>query len=250
MKGILSKIKHRLMKLRLQPIRVFCFHEVSDIDEGSPDWIPMEFFKKEALRLQNGGYEFITLKEAHEHIEKDKIRTKKYAVLTADDGLRCHLELLLWLKEHNIPITLCLNVTSPKQKKCGKPYVDWYGIKDEQTERKYAEQLYISDDELNGLDTGYVSFALHGVNHNEAATDLNAEELQRDIELCMGRYEEDAHFIPFYVYKYGKHTKETDMIVRRNKLIPVLSDGAKNYNDAAVIHREILENIFKQCQQK
>ena len=248
--GILSKIKHKWLKLRLQSIRVFCFHEVSDVDEGSPDWVPMEFFKTEVMRLQGAGYEFISLKEAHEHIKKDKIRTKKYAVLTADDGLRCHLELLPWLKEHNVPITLCLNVTSPKQLKCGKPYVDWYGIKDAQAEQKYAEQLYISEDELNELDPEYVSFALHGVNHDEAATDLNTEELQRDIDLCMVRYGEDVHFVPFYVYKYGKHTKETDMLVLQNKLIPVLSDGAKNYNDTTVIHREILENIYKQCQQK
>lgn len=249
-KDFINRIRHKWTKMRLQPIRVLCFHEVSDVDEGSPDWIPIDFLKEELIRMRQQGYQFITLKEAHEHIRKDKIRTAKYAVLTADDGLRCHLELLPWLEEQDIPITLCLNVISPQQKKCGKPYVDWYNINDEQTEQKYAERLYISEEELNGLNSEYVSFALHGENHNEAATDLSAEELQRDIELCLEKYEDNARFVPFYVYKYGKHTKGTDMIVRRNNLIPVLSDGAKNYNDVSVIHREIIENIYKKCQSK
>jgi len=242
---LINKIKRKWKKLRLQPIRVFCFHEIGTVSDGSNDWMPTDQLQKMLKQMQEEGYEFISLKKAHKHICNDFVRTQKYAVLTADDGLKCQLELLPWLEEHKIPITLCLNVTSPKQEKCGRPYRQWYHMEDEKTEKQFAKRLYISEKELEMLDANMVSYALHGYNHDESAVEITLDELQRDIEGCIERYGQDKHFVPFYVYKYGTHNADTDEVVRRNKLVPVLSDGLWNYNDGKLIHREILEYIYR-----
>ena len=66
------------MKLRLQPIRVFCFHQVSETFDPNvyckPDWISLDFLKEFVLRLQKEGYEFISLEEAHWYISEDFFR--------------------------------------------------------------------------------------------------------------------------------------------------------------------------------
>ena len=245
-----NRIMRGWMKLRLQPIRVLCFHEIGNCCAGSSDWVPTEFLQSILMDMQKQGCTFISLSEAHRHIANDILRTRKYAVLTADDGLRCHMEILPWLEEHNIPITLCLNVTSPHLKQCGLPYKKWYHIKEAEMEQKYAEQLYVPDAELDKLESPLVTYALHGFNHNEAATDLTLEELQQDIQQCVNRYGKHPRYVPFYTYKYGKHNAQTDALVRQNHLIPVLSDGRMNYNDESVIHREIVEAIYKKWQQK
>lgn len=56
--NICAKIRRKLLKLRLQPIRVFCFHQVSE-----------------------------TFDEAYEKWKHNWYRRKKYAVLTADNNL-------------------------------------------------------------------------------------------------------------------------------------------------------------------
>ena len=249
MRSIFDKIQRKLLHLRLRPIRVFCFHEVSETDENSPDWVPISFFKEQIMEYKNAGYEFITLAEAHRHISKDIFRRHKYAVLTADDGLRCQLELLPWLQEQNIPVTLSLNVKSLKQKECGAPYREWYHIQDPSTEKRYAEKLYISEKELSELQLDNVSVALHGVDHDKAATDVTIEEFEQDVIECLKVFSKNKHYTPFYVYKYGKHNNITDELLKKYGLTPVLSDGEKNYNDSNVVHREILETIYRKiCQ--
>ena len=122
LKELWKKIQRRLLKFRLQPIRVFCFHQVSETFDPNvyckPDWISMDFLKSFIKKLQNEGYEFISLEVAYNHIKNDKIRLKKYAVLTADDGLKCQLELLPWLEEHRVPITLFVNTETLDGKTC------------------------------------------------------------------------------------------------------------------------------------
>lgn len=47
---LISKVKRKIIKLRLRPIRVFCCHEVSDYFDAKTtwegDWISTEDFKK------------------------------------------------------------------------------------------------------------------------------------------------------------------------------------------------------------
>lgn len=247
-KVIVSKLNRRLLRLRLQPIRVFCFHEVSETGGNNPDRIPTSFLKETIQQLLNSGYKFISLKEAHAHIKNDKIRMKKYAVLTADDGLKCQLDILAWLEEKGIPITLCLNVLSLNNENCGLPYRKWYHIEDKDTEKRYAEQLYISESELQEIKSGFVTFAMHGVNHDESSTEISLDDFKRDVETCIRKFSSNEHYVPFYTYKYGKHNRNTDEVLHQFGLTPILVDGEKNYDDASCIHRESLEKIYRKCQ--
>jgi peptidoglycan/xylan/chitin deacetylase (PgdA/CDA1 family) len=249
-KEIVLKLERKLLRFRLQPVRVFCFHEVGENEENNPDRIPMSFLMETIQQLLNCGYEFISLEEAHAHIKKDKIRIKKYAVLTADDGLKCQLNVLEWLEKKNIPITLCLNVLSLNNKTCGLPYRKWYHIEDKETEKRYAEQLYISESELQRIESNLVTFALHGVNHDEAATEISLDDFKKDVETCMQKFVLNKHYVPYYTYKYGMHNRNTDEVLRQYNLTPILVDGEKNYNDASCIHRELLEALYRKCQQK
>ena len=101
------------MKLRLQPIRVYCFHHVSDAYDTSymweEDWLNTDALKTFILGLQQNGYTFISLSEAHAKLTNDIYRNRKYAVLTADDGFKTLLNIVPWLIEQQIPITLFMN---------------------------------------------------------------------------------------------------------------------------------------------
>lgn len=249
-KDFLLKMKRRLLRLRLQPIRVFCFHEVGEIEKDNPDRIPTSFFKETIQQMLNSGYKFISLEEAHTHIKNDFLRMNKYVVLTADDGLKSQLDVLAWLEEKNIPITLCLNVLSLTNEICGLPYRRWFHIEDKDTEKRYAEQLYISESELHGIKSDFVTFALHGVNHDEPSTEISLDDFRQDVETCIQKFASSKHYVPFYAYKYGMHNRNTDEVLRQYKLIPILVDGEKNYNDASCIHRELLEAMYKKCLQK
>ena len=73
--NIIDKIKRIWMKLRLQPIRVFCFHQVSEwLDESEyaePDWMALSDFKQKISDLRKAGYVFISLQDAHRHLKED-----------------------------------------------------------------------------------------------------------------------------------------------------------------------------------
>ena len=101
-----------MLRLRLQPIRVFCFHQVSDEFEPNTmkpcDWMRTEAFKDTILKLRRD-YAFISLQEATKHLKHDSFRRKRYAVLTADDGWASMKNILPWLAEQGIPLTLFLN---------------------------------------------------------------------------------------------------------------------------------------------
>ncbi len=86
------------MKLRLQPIYVFCFHHVCETFDAASmnqrDWMQIDEFKQKVLKMQQDGVEFISLKEAYNKITNDKFRNRKYAVLTFDE-FRSHCLLMV-----------------------------------------------------------------------------------------------------------------------------------------------------------
>ena len=110
---MLNSIKRKLLKLRLQPIHVFCLHHVSQTFDAESmnkgDWMQIDEFKSKVMALLQDGVEFISLTYAYTHICKDMFRLKKYAVLTFDDGYASLNEILPWLEGQNIPATLFIN---------------------------------------------------------------------------------------------------------------------------------------------
>ena len=127
-KFFFQKLHRYWIRLRLKPIRVFCFHQVSDeFDPDSMkqcDWMQVDAFKQRLLTLKKKNT-FVSLEEAYRHVANDRCRLKHYAVLTADDGWASLKSILPWLDEQKIPVTLFLNPL----------YMDGKHFREQETER-------------------------------------------------------------------------------------------------------------------
>lgn len=224
---IWTKISRKWVKLRLQPIRVFCLHHVcKTYDETTMyqgDWVQIDEFKQKVLSMQQNGVEFISLTDAYKHICNDYVRCKKYAVLTFDDGYASLKEILPCLEERQIPVALFIN---------GK-YLDGKSY------RKNPREKYLTKEELFALTSPLIEIGSHGWEHNRA-TEMTAEEFVESVKRNIGLSSEHPNYIPFWAYTYGSHSNNTDDYLHRQGLVPIYIDGMKNYNEIMVIHRELL----------
>lgn len=229
MKEFLHRIKRKLMKMRLQPIRVFCLHHVcATFDAESMntcDWMQIDDFKAKVQALQQDGVEFISLTEAYKHICDNWIRCKKYAVLTFDDGYASLKEILPWLNEQHIPATLFIN---------GK-YLDGKSY------RNNPKEKYLTKEEIDHLSKQYplLTIGSHGWEHIHA-TDMTNDEFVASADKNVALLSSHPCYIPFWAYAYGDHTQFTDMHLWNQHIVPIYIDGMKNYNEPNVIHRELL----------
>lgn len=215
------------MKLRLQPIRVYCLHHAcAEFDAESMhacDWIKIDEFKAKVQALQQEGVEFIALSDAYRHISKDRVRCKKYAVLTFDDGYASLKEILPWLEEQHIPVTLFIN---------GK-YLDGKSY------RKNPKEQYLTKEELWALISPLIEIGSHGWEHIRV-TNQTEDEFVKSAEQNVKMLSIHPNYVSFWAYTYGAHTENTDVYLQGKQIVPVYMDGAKNYNDAKVVHRELL----------
>lgn len=225
---LVHKIKKNWIKLWLQPIRVYCLHHVcAKFDAESmyqEDWMNIEAFKIKVTNLQKIGVKFISLFEAYRHICKDRIRGKKYAVLTFDDGYSSLKEILPWLEEQNIPCTLFIN---------GK-YMDGKSY------RKDPKEKYLTKNELFALSSPLIEIGNHGWEHKRL-TEISKEEFAESLEKNSTLLSTHPNYVPFWAYAYGTHTVYANRCLHERNLIPVYIDRQKNYNDHDVIHRELLK---------
>ena len=221
------KVRRKLMKLRLQPIRVYCLHHVCkyfDADSMYPcDWLDIEIFKNKIKDLQLQGYQFISLSQAHKFLQNDWIRTKKYAVLTFDDGYKSLLEVLPWLEEQRITSTLFVN---------GK-YLDGKSY------RENPKEQYLTYDELFAIKSHLIEIGHHGWEHT-AASEMSDHELIDSLEKNMAVLSSHPRYIPFWAYTWGRHNKNNDELLFSNGIVPVLIEGNKNYKWIISIDREII----------
>ena len=236
------------MKLCLQPIRVLGFHQVSD--EYNPltmwecDWTQTEQFKKNILHLKEQGYTFISLSEAYKKIANDKFRNHKYVVLTFDDGYKSISNILPWLEEQKIPITLFINTK----------YLDgksWSAINEEQARRakkdidmlkEVCPDLYMSQEELFRLTSPLISIGMHGHEHLDA-TKQTTEEFKQNVQQCKELLKNHPRYIPYFAYTWGHHNEKTDNLLKEIELVPVLMNGNKNYNNAGYIDRIAIDGL-------
>lgn len=221
-----GKIYRCLTRLRFQPIRVFCFHQVSDIFDPISmwqcDWISEDEFKNKITQLQEE-YTFISLEEAHTKLRTDIFRFRKYAVLTADDGSKTLECILPWLNKRHIPLTLFLNGSYLT----GKMY------------RETSAEKYFTTDEILSHGFNNIAIGHHGWDHvdvKKQTVESFVESIQKNIRAL----EIFPNCVPYWAYPYGVYTSESDMILQEYNLCPVYTDGQKNYNDPNCIHREIL----------
>lgn len=229
MKEFVNNIRRVWMKLRLQPIRVFCLHHVTaqmDAERMIPcDWTERAQFKSAIHSMQQDGVEFISLTDAYSHIANDKWRNRKYAVLTFDDGYTSLKEILPWLEELHIPVTLFIN---------GK-YLDGMSY------RKNPKEQYLTKDELFALTSTLIEIGSHGWEHTDA-TQMTDEDFVESLQHNIHLLSQHPRYIPFHAFTYGRHDPAKDVCLMNMQQIPVLIDGGLNYNNPLVIHRELLPN--------
>ena len=240
---LFEKIHRRILHLRLSPIRVFCIHQVSDafnpLNTYKCDWISTEVFKSSILKLKKE-YTFIPLSEAHRKLQKDLLRSRKYAVLTADDGYRCILDVLPWLEENNIHITLFLNARYLDGQSCSPHIMRLaHKVNDSVSEIEIAHDLYMTESMLKGVPTRLVSLASHGYEHIDA-TKIEPEAFVDQIRKNVTILSKYNGFVPFHAYTWGRHDVRKDTALKGLGMVPVYMDGQKNYNDPETIHRELL----------
>lgn len=214
-----------LKKKRLQPIRVFCLHHVCDEFEPSymykEDWMATDDFKNKINNLKKDGYSFISLTDAYNKVKHDVFRFKKYAVITFDDGYSSVKSILPWLHLQGISVTLFVNADYAD----GKAY------------RITPNEKYLTRNELESFD---VEVGLHGILHQNAA-EMTESEFNQFVQDTVNGTKSIKGYIPFWAYTWGRHSDNTDRLLKKNNLIPVLIDGGKNYNDTNFIHRELLK---------
>lgn len=222
----MSNLLHKITKLRLQPIHVFCMHHVSNAFDAESmnkgDWMQIDDFKRKVLTLRENGAEFISLTEAYNKITNDKWRNNKYAVLTFDDGYASLKEILPWLDEQHIPATLFIN---------GK-------YQDGKSYRKNPNEKYLTREELFALTSPLIEIGSHGWEHTDASK-MSVNEFKLSIEQNIELLHAHPCYIPFHAYTWGKHNGMTDIILQSKNIIPVYMDGMKNYNNQHIIHREL-----------
>ena len=221
------KIQRRLTKLRLQPIRVFCFHQVSDVFEPDTmwecDWTQTDLFKHNIYVLKT----FAPLTEVTNHLAQDCFRLKRYAALTADDGWASLKNILPWLAEQEIPITLFLNPL----------YMDGAHYQERETEKLLTKEEVT---ELVERYAPYVSIASHGWSHEDCLKlslgDFRDEVLRAESTLSVLKGK-----VPYYAFTYGRHNKAQMDLLRNLSLVPVFMDGESNFFDYECVHRELLD---------
>ena len=224
----IDRFRRMWLHLRLQPIRVFCFHQVSDEFDSETmmesDWIQTDNFKRCILSLKER-YTFITLPEVTRHLKHDRFRNKKYAVLTADDGWASLKNVIPWLAEQSIPLTLFINPS----------YLDGEHYRERCTE-KY---LTLEDVEKSAVLYKNLSVAMHGWEHKDVRA-FSESEFRDDIEKSKLVLSVFSCYIPYFAYPWGKHTLVSDSVLHECGLTPVLMDGMKNYSDPYLVHRELI----------
>lgn len=239
---VIHRIQCKLLKFRLQPIRVFCFHQVSEtfnpLSGWECDWIQTDAFKRKVLSLKEE-YSFITLQEAHDHLSHDTIRTKKYAVLTSDDGMQSLSSILPWLEEQHIPITLFLSANYLDGKSYYSGYDAYWEKQGVDIPALSPSELYLTKEQIGNLQSPMYAIGIHGWKH-EPVLNLTDDEFKRQTNMAIDCLSRHARYIPFYAYTYGRHTIESDAFVRKQNLVPVLCDGEVNVKYDGYIHRESL----------
>lgn len=224
-----KRIRRFLKQLRLRPIRVFLFHQVSDVfDERTMkkgDWTEIEHFKQKITAFRQG-YRFISLSDAYDRIKKDVIRCGRYAVLTSDDGWASLNSILPWLDKHSIPITLFVNPA----------YFDGVHFREKDTEK------YLTYKDLMEICSKYplVTIGLHGWEHVRV-TGLNEIEFRDSLDKSLDILRQLPSFVSFFCYPYGDYNEMSERVLKEYNLVPVLVDGGSNIDEYTHIHRILID---------
>lgn len=244
---VLNTIQRKWMHLRLRPIEVFCFHKVSDTYQpeygGIGDWTQTEQFKRNIMALRKK-YTFISLEEAYRHLQHDTFRFRNYAVLTSDDGYQCLLDILPWLEEQHIPITLFIS-TKYLDGKSYDPWFDahWVDVSAEQ-KAEYVKNMYIQQSHLQlpELLSENVSLGLHGYGH-DLVSRMSQDEFISYVDQSIKPLMNHPRYKPFYAYTWGQNSGVADSVLEEHAIVPVYCDKMKNSIFDGAIHRRGIDGL-------
>ena len=229
-----------------QPIRVFVFHHVSDERDvlvcQESDWTQLDQFKCNIEHLSQH-YTFISLSEAHNKLQHDWFRFYKYVVLTTDDGLASVLNVIPWLEEKKIPLTLFINTRYMDGDKLKPVHLQWLKeLAPAKDEKEIAKRMYMSKEQIFGLSSPYIEIGLHGHEHLDARK-ISETEFERNIEQCQQLLCNHPRYVSLYAYPWGRSTDASMQYMRNNSIVPVVVDGNKNYVWTGSISRECIDNV-------
>ncbi len=231
MDALVNAIKRKWTRLRFRSVRVFCFHHVSDIFDPDTmwecDWTQTDAFKRNVLALKKK-YTFISLEEAYNHISCDKFRNTNYAVLTSDDGWASLKNILPWLAEEKIPVTLFLNPL----------YMDGKHFQSRDSEE------FLTKEEVVFLVERYeplITIASHGWSHDDCLK-ISMESFKESVRKSEEYLMNIKGKVPFYAFSFGRHSNKQLEYLGQQNLVPVLMDGMVNYDDVSCIHRECIDD--------
>lgn len=229
-KPFFQRVRHRLFRMRLHPIPVFVFHQVSDVFEPETmwecDWTQTELFKQNILALKKR-YTFISLEDVRNHLAKDKLRVKNFAALTADDGWASLVNILPWLAENKVPVTLFLNPSC---------------LDANHRHSRETDKLLTETDVRQIVEDGssYISVASHGWTH-KSCSEMSMEEFEESVRKSEDVLQKLPAKVPFFAFASGQYTSEQVAYLRNRQLIPVFVDGMVNEKDPASIHRHCID---------
>ncbi len=224
--SFLQRLTRHLSRMYRQPIRVFVFHQVSDVFAPETmwecDWTQTEAFKQKISALMKK-YRFISLEAVREHLAKDRWRFRRYAALTADDGWESLTGILPWLADRKIPVTLFLNPSC----------LDGVHKNSRETDRLLTKQ-----EVLRLIDAGkpFISVASHGWTHKSCDL-MTMDEFEESVRAAEAVLDELPAKAPFFAFASGRFTPAQVSYLRDRKLVPVFVDGKDNVKDPASIHR-------------
>jgi len=246
LKKLLNKVKRRWIRLWYQPIRVFVFHHVSEERDvlvcQEPDWTKLDQFKRniEYLSLD---HTFISLAEACDKLQHDWFRFHKYAVLTTDDGLASVLNVLPWLEEKKIPLTLFINTRYMAGDKLKPIHMDWLSkLAPDADVKAIAKQMYLSKEQIFELSSPLIEIGLHGHEHLDARS-IAEIEFEQNIKQCEQQLRNHPRYVSAYAYPWGKSTDASLQYLLKQGIVPVVVDGSKNYVWSGYISRESIDNV-------
>ena len=228
---LLNRIGRKFKKFRLKPISVFLFHQVSGtFDESTMkpgDWTETGQFKRN-IQILKRQYRFVSLEKAYEMMRMDVFRFREYAVLTSDDGWASLTNILPWIAEQKIPVTLFLN----------PGYFDGEHYREKDTEK------YLLTKDIKDICDNYpsITFGMHGWEHIRA-TEQTVEEFRESVRSSFEVLRDYTIFVPFFAYTYGSSDESHDRVLSEYGFIPVLIDKGKNVDDLTCIHRELLDGV-------
>ena len=231
MRRRLHKIWLYVIRWFLQPIHFYVFHNVSDkYDEllcGIDDWTQTEQFKQNIEKLSQQ-YTFISLSEAYNKLQHDWFRIRNYAVLTTDDGLASVLNVIPWLEERKIPLTLFINTRYWQQNKLKPIHLErLQKITPNADILKIAKQLYMSREQIWALDSPFIEIGLHGHEHLDAKA-IKEQDFELNVEQCIEKLAFHPRYVPFYAYPWGMGTQKSKEYLISKGIVPVMVDNDVN----------------------